>query len=557
MERSRGRPRKQLKTLASVLAEKLERRLAERSTIQWPSPKYRQDILGFCRDILGISPWSRQQEVLLAIQDNRKIAVRAGRRVSKSNTVAIAALWHYCSFPDSKVAITGPGSDTVSNVLWDEIKRLYYRSGICCGCRATGIVDGVCPHSAKIDGEISPAFRHGLRAKGRKVYGFSVKKAGAARGIAAPNLFLIADEAAEIDDSIFEVMMGNAASSQSTRTLITGNPSKITGFFFEAFHSRAHLWKTLHIRSRESPNVTGECERIDGLADPEWIQDYAATYGDKSPQFLVDIEGEFSSLAESRPFTEEALRDSTDRWAAQPAKGRLHIGIDVAGPKGTGDATKMAVRRGFKILPIADLRGSDEIEILERCLEAIKEHRAGDYEIPVVVLDAEAAIGANVRRTFEAHLSSHPKAFELVPFRGSEPAVRDGRAFATRRDELYFNFSQWFAMGGCLPSDEQLKEELRHFLWVEGRGKNKTRAIPKIHWQRQIKRSPDSADAAALCCYQSPNTAFDAEQTPKVVYGPNHFQPPWARPQQPTMDRDWRQQQSPWGAIEDRDWRSG
>jgi hypothetical protein len=171
----------------------------------------------------------------------------------------------------------------------------------------------------------------------------------------------------------------------------------------------------------------------------------------------------------------------------------------------------------FGALEIIDARGSDELQILSTALDLLGQHRNRD-EIPTIVLDSEAAIGALVRRTFEAHLSEHPKAFELTAFRGSEPAVRDPRSFSTKRDECYFNFTQWIAKGGALPPHDMLREELRHFLWVEGRGKNRTRAIPKVHWQRQIKRSPDSADAVALSCWQDP-TAFEELQAEKAKKG--------------------------------------
>jgi hypothetical protein len=333
--------------LSALRAEK-----AERTTIQWPSPKYRNDILGFTTDILGIKPYKRQRDLLLAIQNNNKVAARAGRKVGKTNTVGIASLWHYSSHEGSKVAITGPGGETVGSVVYDEICRLQNRSGICLQCREAGIQEAPCPHSAIITGDQSPDCRFGIRAKDRRrIYGYATRKAGAARGISGSALFLVADEASEVDDQVFEILSGNAASSGSTKILLTGNPSKITGFFYDAFHRNASLWTTIHISSKESPNITGEFgHRIDGLADADWIAEQEAMYGSTSPQFLVDVLGEFSSLAESRPFTEEVLRDSVDRHATQAATGRLHLGIDVAGPKGTGDSTVLAVRRGLKVL---------------------------------------------------------------------------------------------------------------------------------------------------------------------------------------------------------------
>ena len=48
------------------------------------------DPVAFARDRLGTEPWSRQAEILRAVVDHRRVAVRSGHKIGKSTAAALA-----------------------------------------------------------------------------------------------------------------------------------------------------------------------------------------------------------------------------------------------------------------------------------------------------------------------------------------------------------------------------------------------------------------------------------------------------------------------------------
>ena len=50
--------------------------------------------VGFARDVLGVRLWSKQEEVLRAVMEERRVAVKSGNGLGKDFTAAVALLWY-------------------------------------------------------------------------------------------------------------------------------------------------------------------------------------------------------------------------------------------------------------------------------------------------------------------------------------------------------------------------------------------------------------------------------------------------------------------------------
>jgi len=227
------------------------------TSVSWPSSKYRTDPVSFFRDVLGVNPWARQIQVIEAVRDHKRVAVKSGHKVSKSHTAAGIALWFWCSFEDARVVMTSTTSRQVDDILWRETRMMRARAGLCVDCksenesrseaRARGEIaeriESPCIHSAHIGGEIGELARTGLKSEDfREIKGFTAREAEAVVGISGRNLMYLLDEASGIKPEIFEAIEGNRAGG--ARVCMFSNPTKTSGEFYDAFNSKEKFYST-------------------------------------------------------------------------------------------------------------------------------------------------------------------------------------------------------------------------------------------------------------------------------------------------------------------------
>ena len=81
-------------------------------------------------NVLGVRLWSKQKEIVRAVRDEPRVAVRAGHNVGKSFVAACLALWFLYSFRPSKVVTTAPTWRQVREILWREIRATLISSDL-------------------------------------------------------------------------------------------------------------------------------------------------------------------------------------------------------------------------------------------------------------------------------------------------------------------------------------------------------------------------------------------------------------------------------------------
>jgi hypothetical protein len=497
--------------------------------IRFPSTKYQKDPVGFFRDILGVEPyasgdwgeWNRSVELIEAVRDYDRVAVKAGRKVSKSWTIAGIALWFYCSFPEARVIMTSTTAQQVERVLWLEISRLYSRSGKCVECKlkdpnGTQIAKP-CPHSTQVDGDLGQLPHTGLKVKDvdrgdfREIFGFTSKQGEAVQGMSGTRMLYIIDEASGIPDFIYDAIEGNRAGG--AKVILTGNPTQNSGEFYDAFHSKkldeknpeSTGYKCITISSEESPNVLAGRKIIPGLAERTFIREREMEWGRESPLFIVHVLGEFAKHEEGCAFSLHAIKEAEDRWSETRGAGRLCIGLDPAGASGEGDDTVFTVRRGLKVSePIVKL-GLDEEAIRAELLRIIDSNKIG-REVPIVTMDRTGSVGAIVYGTLSAHLDTcernkTPPPYELVGLRMQDKAQRQPGIYHSVRDELCASLEEMFRMGLAIYTDLKLEAELHVLTWTQHPSSGLYSITPKKEIKKKIKRSPDRCDSLQLACW--------------------------------------------------------
>lgn len=523
--RKPGRPKAELVTMADDLRAAMLAMLSTARAVSFPSPKYRDNPLLFFREVLGVEPWSRQAELIEAVRDHDRVACKAGRRVSKSHTVAGIALWWYCSWPGARVVLSSTTARQVDQILWRELSMMKANAGRCVACldemdrlerggmtriQVEQRIPRPCPHSAVIDGDLAMIARTGLRSEDfREVKGFTARQAEAMQGIAGSHLLFIIDEASGVPQPIFDAISGNRAGGG--KVLLFGNPTQNAGEFFDAFHSKnnasksneGHGYYCLTVSSEESPNVREGRLVIPGLATREYIREREIEWGRDSAQFKIHVLGEFALAEEGRIFSVHVLKEAEERHlldAPEDSDGRLYIGLDPAGESGSGDESAFCGRRKNRVLKLVTRRGLTDEAHLAELLALIAELKL-PREKPVVVLDREGSVGSSLYGRIRNYLETRDD-FDFVAVRASDRATRNPLVYDRMRDELCANLQGWFRDGGSIPEDVKLSRELHELEWYVSAHNGRRKLKPKDAIRKALGRSPDRYDALSLSCWE-------------------------------------------------------
>ena len=262
---------------------------------------YAKNPVDFVEDIIHARPDDNQKAILRSVEAEPMTSVRSGHGIGKSAVESWVLIWFLCTRLYPKVPCTAPTKHQLYDILWAEASK-WIRNNPAIGKELVWT-------SEKI------------YMRGRSEEWFAVARTAtnpdALQGFHAENLLFIIDEASGVKDIVMEPVMG-ALSTEGAKLLMCGNPTRITGFFYDSHHKNRASYSTLHIDGRTSSRV-----------DQEFVNKIVAMFGIDSDVFRVRVAGEFP----------KALSDSfiAMEWAERAAKKqtessgeRLDIGVDVA-----------------------------------------------------------------------------------------------------------------------------------------------------------------------------------------------------------------------------------
>lgn len=444
--------------------------------------KYKDDPVGFARDVLGIEPWERvvpdsdsQADVLRAVAAYDRVALRKGHKTGGSADVAILAWWFVCTRPTGRVVIIAPTARQIRSVDWREIRRLYRTAQKPIECEVHELPE-----------------RGAVFEDGREITGFSSDQPERAAGISGDDLFFIIDEGSGISAEIFDAIMGSAAGD--AKVFILGNPTKSAGPFYDAFHA-SDIWHRMHTSSEHTPNVIAGERLIPGLATRKWVEERRSDWGESSPLYSVRVRGSWPSQASNAVVGMDLVERATASWnraAFNAEKAPLVFGVDVA--RFGADESVICIRRGKVMLPPVVRHGLDTIQLAELVATLHYQYRDQNSGEKVTVNVDEGGVGGGVVDVLRRN--------RLLNVVGVNAGSSAGNAqYARRRDELWFGIADWLKAGGTFPADKKLDGELvavEYSFTATG----KIQVEPKDDLRKRLGRSPDRADAMALCVFE-------------------------------------------------------
>lgn len=461
--------------------------------------RYQYDFRLLVVEVLGATPDEWQGEVLdAASRGERRMAVRSGHGVGKSTLAAWLLIAFVLTRYPSKSVVTAPTSQQLFDALFAEVKhwitKLPPDLQVLLDVKGDRIELKAAPDSAFISARTSRA-----------------EAPEALQGIHSENVLMIVDEASGVPEPVFEAAIGSM-STEGAMTLMLGNPTRTSGFFYDAFHGNSDSWWTKKVNCLDSTRVA-----------PEFAKEVAQSYGEESNAYRVRVLGEFPRGDDDTIISLEVVENAEGRdIKIDPEAGRVW-GLDCAR---FGDDASVLIRmhgRGIDAdeppIKMVKLNTMQVAGRIKQLWDEQPERRPKEINVDVI------GIGAGVvDRLVEMGL----------PARGinvsENPAMK--AKYKNQRTELWFLGKDWFEANNCsLPVYEKGSEEDKmmrllkaDLIGVKYSVADSTGAVaaePKKDTKKRLRRSPDFADAFLLCL---------ASQHVLVTHGSSAAGSSWNRP---------------------------
>lgn len=419
--------------------------------------KWRKDPLVFVESVLGATPERWQVEVLEALPNNLRIAVKSGHGVGKTALEAWIIIWFLVCHSPSKVPCTAPTAHQLKDILWAEIRKWINKL-------PTWLQTQFDLTSDRLSlSEDTFAVARTARKENPDAF----------QGFHEDNLLFVCDEASGIDEVIFEVAQG-ALSTKGARIVLFGNPTKTSGYFYRCFNVLRDSYKTYTVSCYDSTRV-----------NKQYIDDCIKEYGKDSNFFRVRVLGEFPESGDMQFISTDDVKNCINYKCKSYTDFPLQMGLDIA--RHGDDDSVLVIRQGRKIHSIDRYRITDLTTLSSKVTEILKKHP----ECAQLALDT-VGMGIGVFDILRKWGWDHI----LQQVNAGEKASVEGR-YKNRRAEMWDNMRQAIRETIDLPDDDRLLVDLTG-LQYDYDNTQRLQLEKKSDMKKRGVASPDSADALAL-----------------------------------------------------------
>lgn len=445
-------------------------------------PAYQKNPVLFAREVLLFEPDKWQQEALVDLASNPKVAIKSGQGVGKTGIEAVALLWFLTCFPYPRVVATAPTKQQLHDVLWSEVAKWQERSPL-----LKAILKWTKTYIYMVGHEKRWFATARTATKPENMQGFH-----------EDNMLFIIDEASGVADPIMEAILGTL-SGGNNKLLMCGNPTKTTGTFYDAFYSSRWMYKCHTVSSEDSPRTSKD--NIKALID---------RFGYDSNVVRVRIRGLFPKREDDVFIALQLLEDSVklelydgEEESEKNIPARIDIGVDVA--RFGNDSTVIA-QKIDKLIPDLLIRhGQDTMrtvgDIVKTYKDLMEEYPAYDDYVYVKIDDTGVGGGVSDRLK-EVKQEEGLEKMLIVPvnFAKKAPKTKTARYYDDIVTWMWSNVRDLLEVGEIkLPDDSILIGEFstrKYFFQSNG----KQRLENKDDLKKRGLTSPDRADAVALAC---------------------------------------------------------
>jgi hypothetical protein len=436
----------------------------------------------FAVDNIGVVPDPVQAEIMRSVAANPLTSVRSGHGIGKSAVEAWLIIWFLCTRPYPKVPCTAPTRHQLYDILWAEVAK-WIRNRPELARELVWTADK-------------------LYMRGHPENWFAVPRTAtkpeALQGFHADHVLYIVDEASGVPDDVFAPVLG-ALSTPGARLLMCGNPTRLSGFFYDSHHKSRPMYATFHVDGRSSPRVSQEFVRM-----------IIGMFGEDSDVFRVRVSGDFpKAMPDSFIPMEWAERNSRRTLAAAEPR-VIDIGVDVAR---FGDDESV-------LCPVFDKRvqqcmevchHNDTMELTGRVVQLVQRYRE---KHPAAVINVKVdcdGLGVGVYdrlrekklpcRLFECHFGG----------RGGRLKADDPVEMANSTGLMWGHVRERLRVDAlALVYDDRLISQLSNRKYRVG-SDGRIELERKEDMKKRGVASPDRADALALALYDAGRGGFFVE----------------------------------------------
>lgn len=467
----------------ALLADRLEAEV-ERQQL---SDSFRTDPTAWVKHRLDEHVWSKQAEIMTALQVHRRVAVRSCHGVGKSHIASRAAAWWLDVHPPGEafVVTTAPTFPQVRAILWRYIRQAHRKGNL------PGRVNQTEWH---LDDE--------LVGFGRKP---SDHDESAFQGIHARRVLVIIDEACGVPEQLW-IAADALTTNDGCRMLAIGNPDS-SSTHFAAVCKPDSTWHKIKIGAHDSPNFTGEPvppELAEQLISPNWAEEKRLEWGEDNAIYRAKVLGEFTLddpgkvVLASHVAACRIAPDITPDDELRP----IELGVDVGGG---GDETVIRERRGRVARREWREYSEDPATIAPLVLTAIRESGA-----TMVKVD-EIGVGRGVIGELRNMARRGEHNAQIVGVNvAAKP--RDPTKYQNIRAEMWWEVGRELSRthGWDLSEMDNADTTIAQLLeprWDTNPAGGAIRIEKKAEVIKRLGRSPDNADALLLAFYTPPSGA--------------------------------------------------
>lgn len=509
--------------------------------------RYRNDPVGFARDILHVDLWEAQRQAAEEIQKApRRLLVESGHNVGKTFLAAVLVVWWYYTRPKCVIITTAPTQRDVVDLLWTQVRLLVTRSQL----------------PDHFTGPAAPEMRDPAAPQDHWAKGYTASKGESFQGRHFESMLFVFDEAEGLARQYWTTTNTMFQPGEDHCWFAICNPTTSTSQRYQERRaidlSGGRKWTLLSFSALQHPNIAvGLQNRLRIAADEpplplpypnavtvdqvdSWLGEWFEPVSESERDELNDVEYPAGSGQWWRPgpdgearvlgrtpsagtygvWSENLWKLATER--KEPLVGSLadfpEIGCDVA--RFGDDRTEIHTRHGPSSVSHEDHGGWDTIRTADRCME-IADTWAAWYnsmrppqaqpitgkQIPIKVDDTGVGGGVTDILTANGYMAIPVNAGEIAGNAEKYPRVRDELWFTTRD----------LAKAGQLDLS-RLSAKIRGRLEVQALAPtwkptpDRRRTVErKEDTKKRLGRSPDGMDAVNLAYYRAGGTVGAAE----------------------------------------------